>query len=37
MNFCFAAYEQGFVAGVALVFRPPTAAADWKYKVEIKN
>jgi hypothetical protein len=28
---------QGFAAGVELVFRPPTTAADWKTEVEVKN
>jgi len=32
-----AANGQGFVTGVELVFRPPTAAADRKYEVEVKN
>jgi hypothetical protein len=29
--------EQGFAAGVELVFRLPTAAADKNYLVEVKN
>jgi hypothetical protein len=28
---------QGFAAGVELVFRPPTTAADKNYLVEVKN
>lgn len=27
----------GLYAGVALVFRPPTAVADRKYEFEVKN
>ena len=29
--------QAGLYAGWELVFRPPTTAAEWKYKVEFKN